>query len=67
MSARTGHLIAAGAQNAVLIWDMRNTSRPMCRWEMHTEEVSQVRFQPGSDHVLLSGSVDGLICALDCR
>ena len=67
VSASTGHLIAAGAQNAVLIWDMRNASKPVCRWEVHTEEVSQVRFQPGSDHVLLSGSVDGLICGLDCR
>ena len=67
LSASAGHLLAAGTQSAVLIWDTRRAGKPLCRWEVHTDEVTQVCFQPGSEHVLLSGSVDGLICALDCR
>jgi len=67
LSASAGHLLAAGTQTAVLIWDTRRAGKPLCRWEVHTDEVTQVCFQPGSEHVLLSGSVDGLICALDCR
>ena len=33
--------------------------------QVHTDAVSQVRFPPGSEQALLSGSVDGLVCAID--
>ena len=42
VSASTGHMLAAGTQSAVLIWDTRRISKPVCRFEVHTEEVTQV-------------------------
>lgn len=66
VSASTGQLVAAGTQSAVLVWDVRSAARPLHRFEVHTEAVSAVRFQPGSPTTLLSGSVDGLLCAIDC-
>lgn len=65
-SASNGGLLACGTQSAVLVWDIRYGKRTFCRWDVHTEAVSSVRFQPGSATTLLSGSVDGLMCALDC-
>mmetsp|Transcript_31902 Transcript_31902/g.74347 ORF Transcript_31902/g.74347 Transcript_31902/m.74347 type:complete len:385 (-) Transcript_31902:247-1401(-) len=61
-----GHLLAVGTQTAVLVWDLRRAQRPLSRFEVHTEDVTQVRFQPGSATTLLSASVDGLLCSLDC-
>jgi len=65
-----GHLVAAGAGCAVLVWDVRRGGRPMRTYEVHTEAVTQVRFKPGAGAAaekptLLSASVDGLLCALD--
>ena len=59
-----GLYVAAGTNNAVVVWDVRQTARPLARYEMHTEAVTQVRFLPGSRH-LVSGSVDELVCVLD--
>ena len=39
-------------------------ARPVRRWEVHTDAVTQVRLQPGGRSVL-SGSVDGLLCVID--
>ena len=44
LSASAGHLLAAGTQSAVLIWDTRRAGKPLCRWEVHTDEVTQVCF-----------------------
>ena len=53
-----------GTETGVVVWDVRKTQAPFARYEVHTESVSQVRFQ-GAGSALLSGSLDGLICELD--
>ena len=61
------NLLAAGTESAVVIWDLRKSATSLCRWEVHTEPVTQVRFAPGgASMALFSASVDGLICRLDC-
>ena len=61
------HLLAAGTESAVVVWDVRHTSTPLARYELHTEAVTQVRFLPSAAGQLLSGSVDGLLCEIDTR
>ena len=39
----------------------------MLRYEVHTEAVTQVRFQPNGTGMLLSGSMDELLCEIDTR
>ncbi|CAI5489152.1 unnamed protein product [Closterium sp. Naga37s-1] len=61
----TGHLLAAGANSQILLWDMRST-RLLGRLEdAHTEDVTQVRFHPLHRTALLSAALDGLICRFD--
>jgi WD40 repeat protein len=62
-----GQLIAVGTETAVLVWDARKLASPLATYEVHTEAVTQVRFRPGGHGVLLSGSVDELVCEVDCR
>jgi WD40 repeat protein len=61
LSLGTGHTLAAGTEGAVVIWDLRKAARPLCRWEVHTEAVTQVHFFEGGKR-LLSGSMDGACC-----
>ncbi|CAI5468170.1 unnamed protein product [Closterium sp. Yama58-4] len=61
----TGHLLAAGGNSQILLWDMRS-SRLLGRLEdAHTEDVTQVRFHPLHRTALLSAALDGLICRFD--
>ncbi len=52
VSVGAGPSVAAGTQTAVLIWDARAPARPVHRWEVHTEAVSQARErdEPPGDH-----------------
>ena len=52
VSVGAGPSVAAGTQTAVLIWDARAPARPVHRWEVHTEAVSQARERdvPPGDH-----------------
>ncbi|KAJ8419900.1 hypothetical protein Cgig2_007768 [Carnegiea gigantea] len=68
------NLLAAGckSQNSVkcsklqvLLWDWRNKKQVACLEESHIEDVTQVRFIPGTQNKLLSASVDGLMCIFD--
>ena len=34
--------------------------------QIHSEDITQVRFLPSSPNILISSSVDGLICFTDC-
>ena len=63
-----GHLIAMGTESGVVLWDVRRASAPLARYDVHTEAVTQVRFNPGGhgSPSLLSGSMDGLLCVIDC-
>ncbi|CAI7875463.1 unnamed protein product, partial [Closterium sp. NIES-53] len=61
----TGHLLAAGGNSQIFLWDMRS-SRLLGRLEdAHTEDVTQVRFHPLHRTALLSAALDGLICRFD--
>ncbi|XP_074304622.1 WD repeat-containing protein GTS1 [Silene latifolia] len=59
------NLLAGGCKAKVLLWDWRNKKQVACLEESHTEDVTQVRFIPGSQNKLLSASVDGLMCTFD--
>ncbi|KAH9609856.1 hypothetical protein KSS87_010783 [Heliosperma pusillum] len=59
------NLLAGGCKAKVLLWDWRNKKQVACLEESHTEDVTQVRFIPGSQNKLLSASVDGLMCIFD--
>ena len=63
------NLLAAGTESAVAVWDVRKANAaPVARYEVHTEAVTQVRFKPaGGSGILLSGSVDALLCEIDTR
>uniref|UniRef100_A0A803L9W7 Uncharacterized protein n=1 Tax=Chenopodium quinoa TaxID=63459 RepID=A0A803L9W7_CHEQI len=49
----------------ILIWDWRNKKQVACLEESHVEDVTQVRFVPGTQNKLISASVDGLMCLFD--
>lgn len=59
------NLLAAGCKSQVLLWDWRNKKQVACLEESHIEDVTQVRFIPGTQNKLLSASVDGLMCIFD--
>lgn len=59
-------LLAAGTESAVVVWDVRKTQTPLVQYAIHTEAVTQVRFRHGHGARLLTGSVDELICEIDC-
>lgn len=59
------HLVGGGLEGGVVVWDVRRAGEKLCRWEVHTEPVTQVRFPSGEGGSLFSASVDGLICQMD--
>ncbi|KAK9733660.1 hypothetical protein RND81_04G082500 [Saponaria officinalis] len=59
------NLLAGGCKAQVLLWDWRNKKQVACLEDSHTEDVTQVRFAPGTQNKLLSASVDGLMCIFD--
>ena len=60
-------MLAAGTESGIVIWDVRHTATPLTRYEVHTEAVTQVRFCATDERpLLISGSMDGLICEMDC-
>ncbi|XP_021763163.1 WD repeat-containing protein 89 homolog isoform X1 [Chenopodium quinoa] len=59
------NLLAGGCKSQILIWDWRNKKQVACLEESHVEDVTQVRFVPGTQNKLISASVDGLMCLFD--
>lgn len=51
----------------ILFWDIRNKSLMGAYWESHTDDVTQVVFDPNDVDKLMSGSVDGLINLFDVK
>ncbi|KAB0796741.1 hypothetical protein PPYR_00386 [Photinus pyralis] len=51
----------------ILFWDIRNTTLMGGYWESHTDDVTQVVFDPNDADKLMSGSVDGLINVYDVK
>eukprot|EP00118_Oscarella_pearsei_P004736 m.20708 g.20708 ORF g.20708 m.20708 type:complete len:244 (+) comp28066_c0_seq2:2-733(+) len=68
----TGRTVAAGTDASsddndafVIFWDTR-LSMPLKVFEdVHSDDVTQVKFHPTNRHQLVTGSTDGLVCLLD--
>mmetsp|Transcript_17451 Transcript_17451/g.44673 ORF Transcript_17451/g.44673 Transcript_17451/m.44673 type:complete len:252 (-) Transcript_17451:465-1220(-) len=62
----SGMLVAAGGEARVLLWDVRMGGRVLRSYEeVHTEACTSVHFHNGEPTMLVTGSVDGLLCLLD--
>eukprot|EP01112_Ceratiomyxa_fruticulosa_P020379 TRINITY_DN6918_c0_g1_i1.p1 TRINITY_DN6918_c0_g1~~TRINITY_DN6918_c0_g1_i1.p1 ORF type:complete len:399 (+),score=54.68 TRINITY_DN6918_c0_g1_i1:141-1337(+) len=58
-------ILAVGLEGGGLnFWDIK-TRKKIQNFEPHTEDVTQVTFHPFDKKLLLSASVDGLICTFD--
>jgi WD40 repeat protein len=65
-----GTLIAAGTEEGIdsriLFWDVRNLAAPLTVFaESHSDSITNLRFCPDGSARMLSGSLDGLVCAFD--
>jgi len=61
-----GLTLCAGSEAVVYLWDRRVVDHPrLILDEVHTESVTQVRFHPVHRQMLVTGSVDGLVCLLN--
>ena len=74
--ATSGQYFAAGtelkASDAYIdLWDVRQMGAPVCTYaEAHSDDVMSLCFHPERERhegVLLSGGMDGLVCAIDTR
>ncbi|EPQ30929.1 uncharacterized protein PFL1_01827 [Pseudozyma flocculosa PF-1] len=71
--ATNPHLVAAGTELVgvdahVDIYDVRSPAAPLFRYtESHSDDVTSLRFHPSPHHadILVTGSTDGLVCAID--
>ncbi|KAK9819875.1 hypothetical protein WJX72_003515 [[Myrmecia] bisecta] len=63
--SQSSHLVAAGSEGKIIFWDRRTHKQCGCFDETHAQDVTQVRFHPGSTSTLVSGSVEGLISVFD--
>ncbi|OLN84366.1 putative WD repeat-containing protein C63.06 [Colletotrichum chlorophyti] len=53
---------------SVLLWDIRTGPAQRLRYdEVHSDDVTELRFHPAEQHILLSGSTDGLVNIYDTR
>ncbi|XP_049817708.1 WD repeat-containing protein 89 [Aethina tumida] len=54
-----------GGDAFILFWDVRNVKLLGGYWESHTDDITQVKFDPTDSNKLISGSTDGLINIYD--
>ncbi|GKT91682.1 WD repeat-containing protein [Colletotrichum tofieldiae] len=53
---------------SVLLWDVRAGPTQRLQYdEVHSDDVTELRFHPSEPHILLSGSTDGLVNIYDTR
>ncbi|KAK2004717.1 WD domain-containing protein [Colletotrichum falcatum] len=53
---------------SVLLWDIRAGPTQRLQYdEVHSDDVTELRFHPSEPHILLSGSTDGLVNIYDTR
>lgn len=69
---QNGHLLATGTKGfnsvgcGVMIWDMRQTTKPLIEHKGHAQDVTGISFSHAFDEkVILSCSKDGMIIAWD--
>ncbi|KAH8899227.1 WD40 repeat-like protein [Thozetella sp. PMI_491] len=58
----------ANHQASILLWDIRSPSAPKIHYdEVHSDDVTELRFHPTDPNILLTGSTDGLVNVCDIR
>ena len=60
-----GNTLAAGAKEAILLWDVRTCRLRGTLTESHSDQVTVVEFHPTASEVLISASLDGLAVSYD--
>lgn len=61
-----GLVVATGGEGGVVqLWDVRSAGPTQAYYDLHTEDLVRVRFQPGAPTRLLSAADDGLVCITD--
>ena len=53
------------SESYVVFWDVRTGGCAGSYSESHTDDITQTKFHPSRDHLLATGSTDGLVCIYD--
>lgn len=67
----SGHLLATGTKGfnavgcGVMLWDLRNTSKPLHELKGHTQDVTGCSFLPGNQDTIISACKDGSVFVWD--
>lgn len=46
----------------LLFYDLRNASAPIQEFQVHSDDITQVKFNPADPNLMMTGSTDGLFC-----
>jgi WD repeat-containing protein 89 len=46
----------------LLFYDLRNSSQPIGKFDVHSDDITQVKFNPADSNLMMTGSTDGLFC-----
>jgi WD40 repeat protein len=66
-----GNIFATGCKGfnsvgcGVLLWDLRNTAKPLKELKYHSQDITSCHFLPDNQNILISASKDGSIVAWD--
>lgn len=66
-----GNILATGCKGfnsvgcGVMLWDLRNTSKPLTELKGHTQDVTGCQFNPSNSNILTSVSKDGSVHVWD--
>ncbi len=61
----SGVVLAAASLNKTFLWDLRTMATWRTYDDMHTEDLTHIRFHPAHSHLLCTSSVDGLVNIMD--
>ena len=59
IDANSVHVAAGGAKGSLLVWDLRNNSHLRRIDSYHSQDVTQIAFDPNDKDIFYSGSADG--------
>lgn len=63
--AQTQHILAGGGEGDILFWDLRRMKLLNSFNETHSDEVTSLQFVNNKPSILMSSSLDGMICLFD--
>ena len=61
----SGVVLAAASLNKTFLWDLRTMATWRTYDDLHTEDLTHIRFHPAHSHLLCTSSVDGLVNIMD--